>query len=132
MGVFFVEGFSDHRGAACSSQSTAIPRLPIDTSDDPFAHRDKIGFSLYPDNLCVARAGGKAEIDETPAAKEAMRKEWGRLRSKYVLDEGHPRDLDDVRAEARRGGGGGTRRAWVTSSESALRRTLNLLRICAR
>ena len=33
-----------------------------------------------------------------------MNKEWDRLRSKYVLDEDYPREWDDVRAEARRGG----------------------------
>ena len=33
-----------------------------------------------------------------------MKKEWDRLRSKYVWDEDHPREWDDVRSEARRGG----------------------------
>ena len=117
-----------HR-TSCSSESTAFPWLPIDTADDPVAHREKIGQSLYLDNLCVARLVGETEIEQTPAAKEAMRKEWNRLRSKYVWDEAHPREWDDVRAEARRGGG--TRCTWVTSLESAWRRTRNLLRICA-
>ena len=90
----------EHHGTSCSSASTAIFRLPIDTYDDPIAHREQIGLSLYPDNLCVARPVGKAAIDKTPAAKEAMRKEWDRLRSKYVWDEDHPREWDGVRAEA--------------------------------
>ena len=92
-----------HR-TSCSSESTAFPWLPIDTADDPVAHREKIGQSLYLDNLCVARLVGETEIEKTPAAKEAMRKAWNRLRSKYVWDEAHPREWDDVRAEARRGG----------------------------
>ena len=54
-------------------------------------------------NLCVARLVGIAEIKNSPAAKEAMRKEWDRLRSKYFWDESHPREWDGVRAEARRG-----------------------------
>ena len=73
-------------------------------SDDPVAHREKIGLSLYPDNLRVARPVGNAEIDKTPFAKEAMQKEWDRLRSKYACDEDHPRKWDDVRSEAKRGG----------------------------
>ena len=51
----------------------------------------------------MARLVGKAEIKNTPAAKEATKKEWDRLRSKYVWDEDHPREWDDVRVEARRG-----------------------------
>ena len=80
--------------------------LPRRTSDDAYGHRDKLGTSPYPDNLCVARLVGKAEIEKTPAAMEAVKKEWDRLRSKYVWDEDHPREWDDVRVEARRGGGG--------------------------
>ena len=92
-------------GTSCSSESAATPRLPIDASDEPIGHREKIGLSICLDNLCVARLVGKAEIEQTPAAKEAMRKEWDRWRSQYVWDEDHPRDWDDVRAEARPGGG---------------------------
>ena len=80
------------------------PGLPRRTSDDAHGHRDKLGISPYPDNLCVGRLVGKAEIEKTPAAKEAVKKEWDRLRSKYVWDEEHPREWDDVPSEARRGG----------------------------
>ncbi|MFM7978150.1 MAG: reverse transcriptase domain-containing protein, partial [Candidatus Fonsibacter sp.] len=59
---------------------------------------------LCPDNLCVARPVGKHEIERTPVAKLAMKKEWDRLRSKHVWDEDHPRDWDEVRSDARRGG----------------------------
>jgi hypothetical protein len=67
-------------------------------------HRDKLGLPPCPDNLCVARPVGKAEIDRTPAAKASMKKEWDRLRSKMVWDEQHPREWDEVRSEAKRGG----------------------------
>ena len=80
------------------------PCLPRQPSGDPRGHRDKLGTPPYPDNLCVARPVGNAEIERTPAAKEAMKKEWDRLRSKYVWDEDLPREWDDVRSEARRGG----------------------------
>ena len=89
--------------ASCHSPQQ-VPGLLRRTSDDAYGHRDKLGTSLYPDNLCVARPVGKAEIEKTPAAKAATKKEWDRLRSKYVWDEDHPREWDDVRAEARRGG----------------------------
>ena len=54
-----------------------------------------------PDNLCVARPVGKAEIERTPAAKAAMKKEWDRLRSQDVQDESASRKSDDVRVEAK-------------------------------
>ncbi|MFM7984554.1 MAG: hypothetical protein ACKPKO_35030, partial [Candidatus Fonsibacter sp.] len=56
------------------------------------------------DNLCVARPVGNNEIERTLAAKLAMQKEWGRLRCKNIWDENHPRDWDEVRSDARRGG----------------------------
>ena len=61
-------------------------------------------MSACPDNLFVARPVGKAEIERTLAAKEAVRKAWIRLRSKYVWDEDNPREWDEVRAEARKVG----------------------------
>ena len=63
-------------------------------------HKEKMGFSSCPDNLCVARLVGKAEIDRTPAAKALVQKEWDRLRSKAVWDAQHPREWDEVRSEA--------------------------------
>ena len=54
----------------------------------------------------MARPVGKAEIQRAPAAKEAVQKEWGQLRSTCVCDEEHPREWDDVRVAARRGEGG--------------------------
>ena len=67
-----------------------------DSSADPIVHREKIWISVLPRNLCVARPVGRAEIDRTLAVKKAMQKEWDRLRSKYVLDEDHPRQWDVV------------------------------------
>ncbi|MFM7988849.1 MAG: hypothetical protein ACKPKO_57000, partial [Candidatus Fonsibacter sp.] len=54
------------------------------------------------------RPVGEYEIERTPAAKLAMQKEWDCLRSKQVWDEDHPREWDEVRSDARRGGGGYT------------------------
>ena len=68
-------------------------------------YRETLGFSCCPDNLCVAHTVGKADIDRTPVAKASMQKEWDRLRSKSVWDEEHPREFDDVRADARLGAG---------------------------
>ena len=94
----------EHHWSSCSSSTEPTPRFPCEPFDGPSGHRDKLGTSLYPDYLCVARSVGKAEIEITIAAKEAMQKEWDRLRSKYVWDEENPREWGDVRAEARRGG----------------------------
>ncbi|MFM7979370.1 MAG: hypothetical protein ACKPKO_08655, partial [Candidatus Fonsibacter sp.] len=80
-------------------------RMPLMSSSEfSQQHRDILGFRLCPDNLCVARPVGKHEIERTPAAKLAMKKELDRLRSKHVWDEDHPRDWDEVRFDARRGG----------------------------
>ena len=111
---------------SCSSSAGKNPCLPRRTSGDPPGHRDKLGTSPYPDNLCVARPVGKADIEKTPAAKEAMKKEWDRLRSRYVWDEDHPREWDDVRVEARRGGGGGIQYTWGTCLAYASKRILSL------
>ena len=85
-----------HHSSSCTSPTESVPRLPCEPLDGRLGHRDKIGTPLYPDNLCVARLAGKAEIERTPAAKEAMNKEWDRLRSKYVWDDDNPREWDDV------------------------------------
>ena len=45
--------------ASCST-SKGSPGLPCRASDDAHGHRDKLGISPYPDNLCVARPVGKA------------------------------------------------------------------------
>ena len=66
----------EHYSSSCTSSTEAVPRLPCEPHDGRPGHRDKIGTLLYLDNLCVARLVGKAEIEITPAAKEAMKKEW--------------------------------------------------------
>ena len=48
-----------------------------------------------PEHICVYRPVGMAEIDRTPAAQEALQKEWDSLRIKLVWDEHHPRAWDD-------------------------------------
>ena len=59
-----------HCCTACSPSASAVPRMPLEQGQEhPVLHRDKIGFPSCPDNLCVARPVGNAEIDRTPAAK---------------------------------------------------------------
>eukprot|EP00969_Alexandrium_andersonii_P182502 8063728-Alexandrium_andersonii.AAC.1 len=53
-------------------------------------HRQKLAPRSFPFNACVARPVGKAEMARTPAAQVAAKKEWDRLRDKYVWDEAHP------------------------------------------
>ena len=89
--------------AVCFPAAPATSGMPL-AENCSSLHREKIGLPPYPDNLCVARPVGKAEIDRTPAAKASMKKEWDRLRSKMVWDEQHPREWDEVRSEAKRGG----------------------------
>ena len=74
-------------------------------------HRDKNPTQVpLPLNAMVARPVGRKERDETPAALEAIAKEWSRLRSikhKYgvgVWDETRVRSRREVIAEARRDG----------------------------
>ena len=68
-------------------------------------HRRKITRRRrLPFNAAVARPVRQKEIDANPKAKAAMDKEWDRLRAQYVWDEAHPREWDDVRKEAQRGG----------------------------
>ena len=81
---------------SCSPETAPILQMSRDSSADPIVHREKIWISVLPRNLCVARPVGRAEIDRTLAVKKAMQKEWDRLRSKYVLDEDHPRQWDVV------------------------------------
>ena len=53
---------------------------------------------------CVARPVGKREMMSVEAARVAMTKEWDRLRHKYVWDEEHPEEWEDVRRRAARDG----------------------------
>ena len=67
-------------------------------------HRAKIGPSPYPFNACVARPVGKADIARSDGAREALRAEWDRLRSKDVWDESVVREWADVAKEAQAAG----------------------------
>ena len=69
------------------------------------SHRPK-NFSsrIFPWNACVARPVNKAELNSHPKAREAVDKEWDRLREKKVWDEDFVREWDDVRAESKRTG----------------------------
>ena len=55
-------------------------------------------------NAVVARPVGKAEIAAEPEAREAMDKEWDRLREKKVWDESEIEDWDVHAAKARKAG----------------------------
>ena len=73
-GTFVAElgepGVSPSASCSSSKENSGLPRR---TSDDAHSHRYKLGISPYPDNLCVARPVGKAEIEKTPAAKVALK-----------------------------------------------------------
>ena len=69
-------------------------------------HREKntrVPHAL-PCSALVARPVGKHELNREPLARASVDKEWKRLRDKHVWDEDHPREWDDVRAEAKRKG----------------------------
>ena len=67
-------------------------------------HRDKMAPRVFPFSAAVARPVGKQEILVTPAALEAMKKEWDRLVAQKVLDLSSVREWDDVAMEARDNG----------------------------
>eukprot|EP00974_Lingulodinium_polyedra_P081001 7847414-Lingulodinium_polyedra.AAC.1 len=52
--------------------------------------------------VCVARPVGKVELEREEKARAARGQERGRLRAKRVSGEDHPREWDEVRAEAHR------------------------------
>eukprot|EP00974_Lingulodinium_polyedra_P039630 3802142-Lingulodinium_polyedra.AAC.1 len=80
-----------------------MPCIPGSPGDgDP--HRDRIAPPTSPFSACVARPVGKAELEREPEAQKARDKEWQRLRDKDVWDEDHPREWDDIRAEAKASG----------------------------
>ena len=56
----------------------------------------------YP--AAVARPVGKKELSESPAALQAMKKEWGRLRERKVWDESVIREWSEVAGEAQKMG----------------------------
>ena len=60
----------------CFPAASATSGMPLE-EDRSSLHRERLGFPPCPDNLCVARPVGKAEIDRTPAAKASMQKRVG-------------------------------------------------------
>eukprot|EP00974_Lingulodinium_polyedra_P011819 1140798-Lingulodinium_polyedra.AAC.1 len=78
-----------------------MPCIPSPTKRSPDPHRRKIAPPVLPYVACVARPVGKAELEREEKAREARDKEWARLREKYVWDEEHPREWEDVRAKAK-------------------------------
>eukprot|EP00974_Lingulodinium_polyedra_P086872 8420246-Lingulodinium_polyedra.AAC.1 len=71
----------------------------VDTSDDG-PHRRRIAPPAMPFVACAARPVGKAELEREEKARAARDHEWARFRSKHAWDEEHPREWDEVRAEA--------------------------------
>ena len=67
----------EHHLSSCTSSKGLAPPLHCESFDGPPGHRDKLGTSLYPDNICVACLVGQAEIEKAPAAKEAINKRVG-------------------------------------------------------
>ena len=65
-------------------------------------HRPHIVDVELPFSAAVARPVGKAEIRSTPAAQEALLKEWTKLRQAGCWDESKVREWSDVASEARR------------------------------
>ena len=51
-------------------------------------HREKIAPKLVPFSSCVARPVGRKELESTPAAREAMRREWNKLIEKTRMELG--------------------------------------------
>jgi len=52
----------------------------------------------------VARPVGKAEIRTSPAAQQALQKEWDKLRKAGCWDEGGVREWAEVADQARKSG----------------------------
>ncbi|CAE7341728.1 unnamed protein product [Symbiodinium natans] len=85
------------------------PAMPVIAEPDPEPHRDRMA-SLYWAKLgqvasemfaAVARVVGPKEIESTPAAKEAMDREWKKLADKSCWLEKKVREYRDVAAEAK-------------------------------
>ena len=60
--------------------------------------------SLFPFNACVARPVGKKELESTAKAREAVKKEWDRLREIKTWDEDTVMEWADVVKLARQQG----------------------------
>ena len=78
--------------------------MPLDADPRRELHREKTVINSIPDDVCVARPVGQAEIACTFVAKTPMKKEWDLLGTKDVWDESAPREREDVREEATRVG----------------------------
>jgi len=75
----------------------AMPTMPCANGRRPHVLDDELPLSAV-----VARLVGKAEIRSTPAAQEALLKEWTKLRQAGCWDESKVREWSDVASEARR------------------------------
>jgi hypothetical protein len=95
------------RRPSAAAAPDAVPHMPLDNSTDDRSsegHRERNPFLQHPYNACVARPVGKKERKATPAAEEAVLKEWARLRAAGCWDESKVCEWTDVRKAASKAG----------------------------
>jgi hypothetical protein len=76
-----------------------MPVVPVDTT-----HRQRHADPELPFSACVARPVSKKETRDTPAAQQALGKEWDKLRAAGCWNESLVREWSDVADMARRTG----------------------------
>ena len=105
-----VSDVNDIRDARNHTATDGLPKLPPGLAAALTQHRPKVSDTPLLFNACVARPVSRKERNETPAALEAVKKEWTRLRNvkhKHgvgVWDESRVREKYLVRQEAKRNG----------------------------
>ena len=70
-----------HTPAVAARKVYDFPHMPI--IPPILQHRERLEDSPLPFSACVARAVGKREVAEVPAAKAAVQKEWDKLMHKH-------------------------------------------------
>jgi hypothetical protein len=77
------------------------PKMPTEPLGEE-EHRENNSMFELPFSACVARTLDKKEIMQTKGAQEALLKEWAKLRSAGVWDEGAAEEWGVVSARARK------------------------------
>ena len=80
----------------------AVPAMPTQTPN--VAHRPKDEEYPLPFSALVARPVAKREVEENSAARQAVLKEWDKLRAAKCWDEAAVQEWSDVADKARRSG----------------------------
>ena len=83
--------------AGAADDDVSMPTMPCEG-----VHRTLIPDHDLPFSAVVARPVNKAEVRTTPAAQQALQKEWDKLRAAGCWNESGVREWADVAAEARR------------------------------